>query len=244
MVGPHLPLAKIETPPTPLKLDVHILNMVAKTQVDVQVVQNNTEHSRVVLGLLDEIGREGGQSQRAMADKFDVALGLVNAYLKTCIKKGYVKVQRLPPRRYVYALTPKGLAEKLRLTLLLLSRELDSFRRARIDYKSLCLQARHRGWRRVVLIGASELAEIAALCALETDIVIAALVDENATIDRLIGLPVVAKLTDVVTRFDGSFITDVRNPQPARAMAIAALGEDHVLAPDFFGFSVPGERAA
>ena len=85
--------------------------MVGKTRVDLQVPQHDGEQSRVVLGLLEAIDREGEQSQRAMAEKFGVALGLVNAYLKTCIKKGYVKVQRLPPRRYVYVLTPKGLAK-------------------------------------------------------------------------------------------------------------------------------------
>jgi DNA-binding MarR family transcriptional regulator len=221
------------------KLDVHILNMVAKSQAGMQVSQGDSESSRVVLELLEAIERQGEQSQRAMADKFGVALGLVNAYLKICIKKGYVKVKRLPPRRYVYMLTPKGMSEKVRLTLLLLSRELHSFRRARADYREACDAARARNWRRVVLIGASELAEISALCALETGIEIAAVVDGDLAAERFIGVPVVPALADIPGPYDGALITAVRESHSVYRQATALLGAERVIAPAFFGFMAP-----
>jgi len=210
--------------------------MVAKPQLETQVPQSDVEQSRVVLNLLDAIDRQGEQSQRAMADKFGVALGLVNAYIKICVKKGYVKVQRLPPRRYVYLLTPKGMAERLRLTLLLLTRELNSFRRARSDYRQACQEARNRGWRRVALIGACELAEISALCALEMEIEIVAVVDANFGAGRFLGIPVVASLTDLHTSCDGALITDLHDSQAAFARAAAALGTERIIVPAFFGF--------
>jgi len=44
----------------------------------------------------------------------DIALGLVNAYVKRSIKKGLVKVSQAPARRYAYYLTPQGFSEKSR----------------------------------------------------------------------------------------------------------------------------------
>ena len=207
-----------------------------------QVSQGDSESSRVVLELLEAIERQGEQSQRAMADKFGVALGLVNAYLKICVKKGYVKVKRLPPRRYVYMLTPRGMAEKVRLTLLLLSRELHSFRRARSDYRDACHSARARSWRRVVLFGASELAEISALCALETDIEITAVVDADLRAERFIGVPVMASLSDIRIPYDGVLITAVRESHAAYLQAATLIGSERVIAPAFFGFSQQPRR--
>ena len=45
------------------------------------------------------VERDGGQSQRRLAADLGIALGLVNAYLKRCIKKGLVKVSEAPARR-------------------------------------------------------------------------------------------------------------------------------------------------
>ena len=57
------------------------------------------EPSHIMLGLLESVDRDGGQSQRARASEFGVALGLVNAYLKRCVRKGLVKVKEAPARR-------------------------------------------------------------------------------------------------------------------------------------------------
>src|SRR5581483_5194722 len=78
-----------------------------------------------------------------------------------------------------------------------------------------CNAARARGWRRIVLIGASELAEISALCALETDIVITAVVDADLAAGRFIGVPVVPSLSDIPGPYDGALITAVRESHPA-----------------------------
>ena len=79
------------------------------------------DNARIVLGLLESVERDGAQSQRKLASDLGIALGLVNAYLKRCVKKGLVKIGQAPPRRYAYYLTPHGFAEKSRLTVEYLS---------------------------------------------------------------------------------------------------------------------------
>jgi predicted transcriptional regulator len=86
------------------------------------------DNQRIMLGLLQSVERDGGQSQRRLAAELGIALGLVNAYLKRCIKKGLVKVSEAPARRYAYYLTPHGFAEKSRLTVDYLSYSFSLFR--------------------------------------------------------------------------------------------------------------------
>ena len=124
-----------------------------------------------------------------LADRDLGALGLVNAYLKRCIKKGLVKVREAPARRYAYYLTPQGFAEKSRLTVEYLSHSFGFFRQAKTDCSALFRLAKARGVTTVVLVGQSDLAEIAALCALEQGIKIIGVVQEQPVNDRFIGLP-------------------------------------------------------
>src|SRR5665811_2514500 len=105
-------------------------------------------------------GEESAESSRIM-------LGLVNAYLKRCIKKGLVKVRGAPARRYAYYLTPKGFVEKSRLTVEYLSYSFSFFRQARSDCANLLGIAHARGLSRVVLAGISDFAEITIICALD-----------------------------------------------------------------------------
>src|SRR5947209_18495801 len=90
------------------------------------------EDSRIVLGLLNSV-EDGATSQRRIASELGVALGLVNAYLKRCVKKGLVKVSEAPTRRYAYYLTPRGFAEKSRLTVEYLSSSFSFFRQAKAE---------------------------------------------------------------------------------------------------------------
>ena len=106
----------------------------------------DSENALIVLGLLESVERDGAQSQRKLASDLGIALGLVNAYLKRCVKKGLVKIGQAPARRYAYYLTPHGFAEKSRLTVEYLSNSFAFFRRAREDCSAVLKAAYARGW--------------------------------------------------------------------------------------------------
>src|SRR6266446_2093534 len=132
--------------------------------------QDEAEKARIVLGLLESLERDGAKSQRNLASELGIALGLVNAYLKRCAKKGLIKMKEAPARRYAYYLTPQGFAEKSRLTVEYLSYSFSFFRSARADCAAVLETAGVRGWTRIALVGISDLAEISAICVLETGI--------------------------------------------------------------------------
>src|SRR5712671_559366 len=103
-----------------------------------------------MLGLLESVERDGGQSQRRLAAELGIALGLVNAYLKRCIKKGLVKVSEAPARRYAYYLTPHGFAEKSRLTVEYLGFSFSFFRQAKADCARVFESAREQNFQHLV----------------------------------------------------------------------------------------------
>lgn len=199
--------------------------------------EGDTGQARIVLGLLDLVERDGAQSQRRLASELGVALGLVNAYLKRCIKKGLVKARQAPARRYVYYLTPRGFAEKSRLTVDYLSYSFDFFRQAKTDCAALLETARARGFQRVVLAGKSELAEVAAICALQTGIELVAIVDPGASEARYLGLPVVKTFGDLTAEFDAVLITDVESTRQTYDSAARKFGAERMLIPELLRLS-------
>lgn len=217
-----------------------VTNLLAETIAD----SEKTGDERIVLGLLESVERDGSQSQRQLAAEFGVALGLVNAYLKRCVNKGLVKVKEAPARRYTYYLTPQGFAEKSRLTVEFLSYSFSFFRRARADCAETLSEAKRRGCIRIVLLGVSDLAEIATICSLENGIRIVAVVDPAATQTRFIGAPVFAAFEAVPDSFDAVVITDLKTPRASFDVAAARFGADRVLAPRLLGVSAKAATAS
>src|SRR3989304_5000471 len=126
------------------------MNNISKYQPQVVGVmrragEESAESSRIMLGLLDAVEQDRAQSQRLVASELNIALGLVNAYLKRCIKKGLVKVRGAPARRYAYYLPPQGFAEKSRLTVEYLSYSFGFFRQAKTDCSNLLRAAKAGG---------------------------------------------------------------------------------------------------
>jgi DNA-binding MarR family transcriptional regulator len=193
------------------------------------------DNQRIMLGLLQSVERDGGQSQRRLAADLGIALGLVNAYLKRCIKKGLVKVSEAPARRYAYYLTPHGFAEKSRLTVEYLGFSFSFFRQARAECAEIFAIARNCGFRRIAVAGASDLAEIARICALESGVEIVAMVDADASSTTFVGVPVVASFAAIEGTFDAVVVTDLGTPQATFEAAAAIIGPDKVLAPKLLG---------
>jgi DNA-binding MarR family transcriptional regulator len=201
----------------------------------------STKDERIVLGLLESVERDGAQSQRKLASELGIALGLVNAYLKRCVKKGLLKVSEAPARRYAYYLTPQGFAEKSKLTVDYLSYSFLFFRQARADCTQILRLAKERGVRRIALAGASDLAEIVRLCALESDIEIVAIVDPRAPAPEIIGIAVTATFDATSAQIDAVVVTDMYNSRETYSAAVEKFGASKVYAPTLLGLGTRGE---
>ena len=193
------------------------------------------DKDKILLGLLESVERNGGQSQRHLASELGIALGLVNAYLKRCVKKGLVKVAQAPPRRYAYYLTPQGFAERSRLTIEYLTSSFSFFRRARADCANTLANAQQNGWSRIARTGASDLAEIAVICAFESGITIVGVVDGGTSATTFMGAPVARSFGALAGTIDAVVITDLRAARETFEAAAAHFGRERVLSPSLLG---------
>lgn len=129
--------------------------------------------------LLEEISKGDSLSQRDLSKRLNIALGLVNSYIKNLVAKGYVTIKEIPAKRYAYYLTPKGFAEKTRLTYHHLQNFTNLYREARRDFKGLFSKLQKEGMKDVVFAGVDESAEIAYLSLQEFNIKFAGIVDSE-----------------------------------------------------------------
>ena len=80
-------------------------------------MKNNQDH----FNLLRKISRNKSATQRELADNLGFSLGKLNYCLNALKDKGLVKIEnfRKNPKKvnYIYVLTPKGIAERTKLTI-------------------------------------------------------------------------------------------------------------------------------
>ena len=114
----------------------------------------------IALRLLDEFTKEPEISQRALAGRIGIALGLVNAYIKRLYKKGHIKIKTLPRNRIKYIITPKGFTEKARLTYTYINYSIQYFREIRLNIERTYVKMIAEGITTILLWGDGELAEL------------------------------------------------------------------------------------
>jgi DNA-binding MarR family transcriptional regulator len=128
--------------------------------------------------LLSEVADEQPVSQRELAKRMGIALGLVNSYLKNFVAKGFIRIKNYPQNRYAYLLTPNGMAEKARLAYQHVNYFTSLYTVTRQDYLLLFQDLAGRGVAQVSFCGVDEVAEIAWLSLQEAGIALGGVMDD------------------------------------------------------------------
>ncbi|MFH1732007.1 MAG: hypothetical protein ABIF82_10215 [Planctomycetota bacterium] len=132
------------------------------------------------LDILQAIGDGEKVAKRDLLHRVSIAGRLADRYLKQLVAKGMLKVRTAPARRMLYWLTPKGFAEKARLTYEFVSYTYKMNREChRLASNMLRDLASRGGVRRVVFYGAEPLAEVVAVSLVENEIELVAVADED-----------------------------------------------------------------
>jgi DNA-binding MarR family transcriptional regulator len=192
--------------------------------------------AELTLGLLKAVHEDASLTQRSAAQNLGVALGLVNTYVKRCVKKGLIKVMQAPSSRYAYYLTPKGFSEKSRLTAEFLSQSFKLVRLARVEYTKIMSLQMTFGKSKIAIFGASDLTDIIVMCAHEQKIELIGIVAPG--IDRFVlgNIPVVENASELAP-FDLILVADLVDPQCTYDQLVTLYGHDRVHGPLFLGIS-------
>ena len=89
--------------------------------------------------ILRKIGKKSELSQREIAKDLDLSLGKVNYCLTELKKKGLIKINNFKKNKnksnYIYLLTPKGIAEKTKITIRFMKEKMREYDELKKDLK-------------------------------------------------------------------------------------------------------------
>lgn len=177
------------------------------------------------LRALEEIERNPNISQRELASSLGVALGIANACVHALVRKGLIKIRGDNNRSISYHLTKKGIGAKSSLAVEWTKNTVDFYRLARQRVASELAEMAEKGARTVVLLGANEVSEIAALVAGQAGVKVLGIIrtGESYMGDDLLGIPV-GGLEDILSAHHPDLVVACVEPTAEeRARVVSAL---------------------
>lgn len=142
------------------------------------------------LRLLEEVDATPELSQRHLAHKLGIALGVANLLVRNLVKKGYIRTRQVGWKRWVYVLTPAGVTRKVQLTMNYIERFHDHYRRVRAllreDLSSHTIDTESR----IAIYGTTELAELMYLVLRDMGVTRIDVFDTHHSDRTFLGMPV------------------------------------------------------
>ncbi len=199
-------------------------------------LNTHDQHNYRILSRIDSGKRI---TQRSIARELGIALGLANLLIKRLVKKGYVKTSNaIKGKRLKYILTPRGIAERTRLsigylenTIRLYSETKDKIRSSLLNLARLTGEENRR--QRVVFYGAGEVAEIAYIALDRSLFELVGVVDDckqgHQFFDHVVGSPEELSC-------DGADCPDL--------VVVTTFRKSQEIANRLEGFKIPSEKIA
>jgi DNA-binding MarR family transcriptional regulator len=131
------------------------------------------------LNLLQELEKNPIISQRDLSHKFGIALGVTNACLKRMARRGWIRMMNQDHHKIGYFLTPKGFAEKAKLTFHLISWTVQHYSTLKDIIGGRLLEMQNKGVERIVFYGVSDEMEIAYITLQGLNLELAGIVEDD-----------------------------------------------------------------
>ena len=167
------------------------------------------------LNLLQELERNPVISQRELSHKFGIALGVTNACLKRMARRGWIRMMDQDHRKIGYFLTPKGFAEKTKLTLHLISWTVQHYSTLKDIIGARLLEIQNKGAERVVFYGMSDEMEIAYVTLQGLNLKLVGIVEDEDKIDK-----------KEIFGFELKGINQIATLNPDAVLITSLLGQD------------------
>lgn len=179
------------------------------------------------LQALEAIAEDDRITQRRLSTKLSIAIGLTNLYLKRLVHKGYVKCLSVRPNRIQYLITPKGIAEKTRLTYEFMDYSLFLYGQTRRHLRQMLEPLATGDRKRVAIVGSGEAAELAYMSIMELGLELVAVFDRDPH-GVFLGKPVLNILEQGAVSYD--------------VMVVASLDASVSLVESLIAAGVPVEK--
>jgi len=188
------------------------------------------DKSLKTLEILEELSSNGQVTQRELSRKVGIALGLANFYIKRLVQKGYVEVIYLEKNRLDYLITPKGIAEKSRLTYNYIQRSYRYVRKVRIRMREHLKELARDGVGTVVIYGGGDMGEVAYLALQESGIKLVGVIDASRAGRPFLGYTILPISSLPQLLFDRIIITEpIAVQDVGNLLQEYGIGEDRLI---------------
>jgi hypothetical protein len=161
-------------------------------------------------------------------------LGVTNACLRRMARKGWIRIRDLNPRRIGYYLTPKGMVEKTRLTIHLISFRVQHYSELKRVIANRLLEMQRDGRQRIVFYGVSDEMEVAYITLQGVNLKLVGIVedDEKVTPQIVFGYEIepVSRIQEL--KPDAILITSLTGNEQKRERLGGILGQNPICIKD------------
>jgi DNA-binding MarR family transcriptional regulator len=139
-------------------------------------------------------------SQRSLASKLNISLGLTNAILKNLISRGWIKAKKDTGRKILYIITPQGMANVSRLLYTRFRETVHYYNYTKDLITDYLLKLSQQGEKEVNIYGTGQLAEITYYAGLGTPLKLNVIISDYSAKKTFLGHQVLT-LSDFIQRY-------------------------------------------
>ena len=143
--------------------------------------------SKPELDTLLELKQNPSLSQRSLARKLNISLGLTNSILKNLILRGWLKAKKDTGRKLLYIITPKGMANVSRLMYSRFQETLHYYHYTKDLLTAYLMKLYQQGERTVNIYGTGQLAEITYYAEISTPLKLNAIITDDPSKEKFLG---------------------------------------------------------
>lgn len=180
----------------------------------------DSHYEEYIYQILTALDGEQQISQRSLSRRMGIALGLTNLLVRRLVRKGFMRMVGIKPRRVRYLLTPTGIAEKARMSQVAFHHAVQRYgvARARVENAFRRLSAdwpKTVGPKRIIFYGTGEVAEIGYICLQDVDLDLVGVIDDSGR-ERFFNVPLHSpgQMCEAVLRQDSSVHLIVMTLEP------------------------------
>jgi predicted transcriptional regulator len=139
------------------------------------------------LDTLLELKENPSLSQRSLAHKLNISLGLTNSILQNLIHRGLIKIQKLTGRKILYLITPKGMIQATNFIYDRVQETQHYYQYAKDLLTTHFINLYDKGARKAVIYGTNQLAEITYLSILDTPLKLHSILSDDPSKKKFLG---------------------------------------------------------
>ncbi len=138
------------------------------------------------LDTLLELKQNPSLSQRSLAHRLNISLGLTNAIIKNLIHRGLIKAKKDTGRKLLYIITPRGMANVSRLMYSRFQETLHYYHYTKDLLTAYLMKLYQQGEKTINIYGTGQLAEITYYAGISTPLKLNAIITDNLSKEKFL----------------------------------------------------------